>query len=171
AFISDRDGKRQIYLIAPAGGEAIQLTTVETSVSSMSWSPDGTSIAFTAADPETKARKEGKEKYGDYEVVQSDYSFTHLWTISVIPGTNEKKAEPVRLTEGSNFSVNGFSWSPDSKRIAFSAVKDPDLSSSATGDVYVIAVGDKSLKRIVDTAGPDGNRVGSRDGRETPCKA
>src|SRR5262247_3449039 len=26
AFISDRDGKRQIYLIAPNGGEAVQLT-------------------------------------------------------------------------------------------------------------------------------------------------
>src|SRR5215813_14301652 len=47
AFISDRDGKRQIYIIAPAGGEAIQLTNVETSISGMSWSPDGSSIAFT----------------------------------------------------------------------------------------------------------------------------
>jgi dipeptidyl aminopeptidase/acylaminoacyl peptidase len=166
AFISDRDGKRQIYIIAPAGGEAIQLTNVETSVSGMSWSPDGASIAFTAADQESKARKDRKERYGEYEVVQSDYSFTHLWTIGVPSVAIEKKAEPVRLTEGSSFSVNGFSWSPDSKRIAFSAAKDPDLSSSATGDVYVITVGDKSFKRIVDTAGPDGNPVWSPDGRQ-----
>ena len=166
AFISDRDGKRQIYIIAPAGGEAIQLTNVETSVSGMSWSPDGSSIAFTAADPESKVRKDRKERYGEYEVVQSDYSFTHLWTIGVPSGAIEKKAEPVRLTEGSSFSVNGFSWSPDSMRIAFSAAKDPDLSSSATGDVYVITVGDKSFKRIVDTAGPDGNPVWSPDGRQ-----
>jgi Tol biopolymer transport system component len=27
AFLSDRDGKRQVYLIAPTGGEAAQLTT------------------------------------------------------------------------------------------------------------------------------------------------
>src|SRR5262249_12028135 len=148
AFISDRDAKRQIYVIAPAGGEAIQLTSVETAVSGMSWSPDGNYIAFTAADPESKSRKERKEKYGEYEVVQSDYSFAHLWTIAVPSGASEKKSEPVRLTEGSSFSVNGFSWSPDSKRIAFSAAKDPDLSSSATSDVYVISVGDKSLKRI-----------------------
>ena len=166
AFISDRDGKRQIYVIAPAGGEAIQLTNVETSVSGMSWSPDGGSIAFTAADPESKARKDRKERYGEYEVVQSDYYFTHLWTIGVPSGAIEKKTEPVRLTEGSSFSVNGFSWSPDSKRIACSAAKDPDLSSSATGDVYVITVGDKSFKRIVDTAGPDGNPVWSPDGRQ-----
>src|SRR5215510_16263688 len=30
AFISDRDGKRQIYLISPGGGESRQMTKVET---------------------------------------------------------------------------------------------------------------------------------------------
>src|SRR5215471_13795290 len=32
AFISDRDGKRQIYLISPGGGESRQLTKGETGV-------------------------------------------------------------------------------------------------------------------------------------------
>ena len=35
AFVSDRDGKRQIYLIAPGGGEAAQLTTEENGVSAL----------------------------------------------------------------------------------------------------------------------------------------
>jgi dipeptidyl aminopeptidase/acylaminoacyl peptidase len=78
----------------------------------------------------------------------------------------DKRPEAVRLTEGSSFSVNGFSWSPDSGRIAFSAAKDPDLSSSATGDIYVLSVSDKGIKRIVDTKGPDGNPVWSPDGRQ-----
>src|SRR5438128_1138140 len=37
AFISDRDGKRQIYLIAPNGGEAVQLTSVQARVSKLRW--------------------------------------------------------------------------------------------------------------------------------------
>ncbi len=165
AFISDRDGKRQIYLIAPNGGESIQLTSVETGVSNHSWSPDGRRIAFTAADPESKTRKDRKEKYGEYEVVQADYTFTHLWMIDVPAEIKEKRPDPARMTEGSNFSVNGFSWSPDSGRIAFSAAKDPDISSSATGDIYVLSIADKGFKRIVDTRGPDGNPVLSPDGR------
>jgi dipeptidyl aminopeptidase/acylaminoacyl peptidase len=166
AFISDRDGKRQIYLIAPNGGEAVQLTSVETGVSTLSWSPDGRRIAFTAADAESKSRKDRKEKYGEFEVVQADYTFTHLWMIDAPAEVKDKKPEPVRLTEGSSFSVNGFSWSPDSGRIAFSAAKDPDLSSSATSDIYVLSVSDKGIKRIVDTKGPDGNPVWSPDGRQ-----
>jgi dipeptidyl aminopeptidase/acylaminoacyl peptidase len=104
AFISDRDGKRQIYLIAPNGGEAVQLTSVETGVSTLSWSPDGRRFAFTAGDAESKSRKDRKEKYGEFEVVQADYTFTHLWMIDAPAEVKDKKPEPVRLTEGSSFS-------------------------------------------------------------------
>ncbi|MEK6410935.1 MAG: S9 family peptidase [Acidobacteriota bacterium] len=166
AFISDRDGKRQIYLIVPNGGEAVQLTSIETGVNALNWSPDGRHIAFTAGNPESKARKDRKERYGDFEIVQTDYSFTHLWMIDAPAELKDMKPEPVRLTEGSSLSVNGFSWSPDSKRVAFSAAKDPDLSSSGTSDIFVLNVGDKAMKRIVETKGPDGNPLWSPDGRQ-----
>jgi dipeptidyl aminopeptidase/acylaminoacyl peptidase len=166
AFVSDRDGKRQLYMIAPNGGEALQLTTLETGVNGFAWSSDGRRIAFTAADPETKARKDRKEKYGEFEVVQDDYIFAHLWMIDVPADVKEKKIEPARLTNGSDYSVNAFSWSPDSSRIAFSAAKNPDISMSGTNDVYVLTVADKSIKRIVDARGPDSNPVWSPDGQQ-----
>jgi dipeptidyl aminopeptidase/acylaminoacyl peptidase len=166
AFISDRDGKRQLYIIAPNGGEALQLTSVETGVGGFNWSPDGKRIAFTAAEPESKARKERKDKYGEYEIVKGDYTMTHLWMIEVPVEAKEKRPEPLRLTEGTNFTVSGFNWSPEGERIAFSATKDPDLGSSYTADIYVLKVGDKSLKKIVDTKGPDNNPVWSPDGRQ-----
>src|SRR5206468_449361 len=121
AFVSDRDGKRQIYLISPAGGEAAQLTAEENGVGAIAWAPDGASIAFTSTGPDAKAKKDRKDKYGDFEVVGGDYSMSHLWLVKVpgeIPADPKKlpKAEP--LTSGEQFTVGAFSWSPDGKRIA-----------------------------------------------------
>jgi dipeptidyl aminopeptidase/acylaminoacyl peptidase len=174
AFLSDRpgqisgspEGKKQIYVIAADGGEARQLTKVETGVNIFAWSPDSKKMAFSADDPEPKAMKDRKEKYGDYEVVHADYNMAHLWTIDIPLDETASIPAAKRLTEGTTFSVGEFTWSPDGTRIAFSAQRDPDLISSETADIYVVTVGDSKVKKIVNTSGPDRNPQWSPDGKQ-----
>jgi dipeptidyl aminopeptidase/acylaminoacyl peptidase len=169
AFTSDRDGKRQIYIISPAGGEAAQLTAEDNGVGAIAWSPDGASIAFTSAGPESKAKKDRKEKYGDFEIIGGDYAMNHLWLVKVpaeISSDAKKlpKAEP--LTKGDQFSVGGFSWSPDGKRIAFSAGRDPDLGSQETEQLYVLDLADLHVRKLLDGPGPNSNPKWSPDGKQ-----
>ena len=171
AFLSDRpgqmagtpEGKKQLYVISAEGGEAQQVTKVENDVSAFEWAPDSKRIVFSMSDPDTKAMKDRKEKYGDYSVVHGDYQMTHLWLVEFSSGSSTP-AEPKRLTEGEQFSVGDFSWSPDGSRIAFSAQRDPDLISIGTADLYVIGVNDKVVRKIVSTPGPDRNPHWSPDG-------
>jgi dipeptidyl aminopeptidase/acylaminoacyl peptidase len=173
AFLSDRpgqipqtpEGKKQLYVISANGGEAQQLTKVENDVSDFDWAPDSKRIAFSMTDPEPKALRDRKDKYGEYSVVHADYQMTHLWTIEVSTG-NTLAAEPKRLTEGDKFSVGDLSWSPDGTRIAFSAQKDPDLISGETADLYVVTVSDRTVKKIESTPGPERNPKWSPDGKK-----
>jgi dipeptidyl aminopeptidase/acylaminoacyl peptidase len=164
AFLSDRETKRQIWTISPAGGEAIRLTNTENGVSAFKWSPDGKSIAFSASEPDPKEDKKRKETYGDYEVVKSDYAMSHLWVMAV--STPDK---PRRLTgdpDANVFTITGFSWSPDSRRIAFSAQHDPSPASSGSQDIYVIDAAGGKVRALVTTPGPDSNPIWSPDGKE-----
>ena len=173
AFLSDRpgqitgtpEGKKQLYVISANGGEAQQLTKAESDVNAFEWGPHSKRIAFSMTDPEPKTLKDRKEKYGEYSVVHTDYQMAHLWIVEV-PGGMAAAAEPKRLTEGDKFSVGEFSWSPDGTRIAFSAQKDPDLISSETADLYVVAVDGGAVKKIVSTPGPDTNPKWSPDGKK-----
>ena len=162
AFLSDRDGNQQIYVISPAGGEATQMTHFEGGVTQFEWSPDGKKIAFTSTGPESKVRKDRKDKYGDFEIVGGDYHLVHLWTLNV----DEEKPKPETLTSGTQFSVGAFNWSPDSKVIAFSAARDPDLSSGDTADIYTVRLSDKYVHKLVDTPGPDRDPIWSPDGSQ-----
>ncbi len=107
-----------------------------------------------------------EEKYGAVEVVEADHTMTHLWRVEVPADAPAKPPKAERLTEGDRFSVGAFSWSPDGKRVAFSAARNPNFSDADTADVYVLTVADKAVKKLVDTAGPDRNPFWSPDGKQ-----
>jgi dipeptidyl aminopeptidase/acylaminoacyl peptidase len=165
AFASTRIGdKNQLFVIRPEGGEAVQLTKTENGVGGYSWSKDGKTIAYTAGDVTTQQQKDRKEHLGDFEVVRKEYSFNHLWTLDVASAMKEPVAGEQR-TKGREFNVGGFSWSPDGKRIAFSATVNPDLINNGTSDIYVLELADNSVKKLVSQPGPDSSPRFSPDGR------
>src|SRR3954469_20160377 len=169
AFTSDRDGKAQIYIIGARGGEASQLTSEENGVIDFDWSPDGKTIAYLARPADSKGLRDRKDKYGEFEVIGGDYAMQHMFAVSVpdeVPSDPKQRPKPDVLTSGDKLTVNDLAWSPDSTRIAFTAARDPDLSSQDTADIYVVDVRNKAVKKLVDTKGPDRNPLWSPDGKQ-----
>ena len=164
-FTSSRaEGKNQIFAIRPDGGEAFALTDSETGVGSFEWSRDGQRIAFVVS-PESEARKNRDEMYGAFTVVRRDYTFRHIFTIDVEKAL-ESPVKGTQRTSGRDFNVGNFSWSPDGARIAFSATLNPDLTQRHTSDIYVLTLGDDSVRKIVSTPGSDRGPRWSPDGSQ-----
>lgn len=158
--------KPQLYVISPFGGEARQVTDFETGVERFKWSPDGRRIAFVAQDPESKQHKAREEKYGDFRIVDGDYTMSHLWVVDVPAPSDVSLPKPERITGGDTFTVGNFSWSPDGNQIAFDAPRDPALSDMGSADIYVVSLPAKTVRKIVSTSGPDTDPVWSPDGKE-----
>ncbi|HEX8233730.1 MAG TPA: S9 family peptidase [Caulobacteraceae bacterium] len=173
SFLSDRSGENQVYLIRAGGGEAVQLTKVAGGVSAYRWSPSGDRIAFIASDPEPASAAARSERSGGFEVLDSessasaDFARSHLWVIDVAGVAQRSQlSSPRRLTEGADFTINEFSWSPDGGRIAFSAVSDPTPKARASADLYVLDIRTGKVTKLVNTPGPDTYPVWSPDGRQ-----
>jgi dipeptidyl aminopeptidase/acylaminoacyl peptidase len=157
AFATDRDDKRQVYVIDPRGGEARKLTSVEDGVGSFAWAPDGKSIAFTSTDPKTEADKAREKKFGDFDVIGEGYRMSHLWVFDL---ATEKER---RLTSGA-FTVGQFNWSPDGTQIAFDHRINSANTSGATADISVVSVADGKVRPLVTQSGADVGPVWSPDG-------
>ena len=127
-FVSDRDGKRQIYRIALAGGEAERLTNADEGVNGFAWSPGGKEIAFTMLDPQSEAMKEREKRWGDIKIEDQDQRFTHLYVFDIAAKTAKQ------VTKG-NFVVGSFEWSPDGRTIAFDHRATSDPADSGTADI------------------------------------
>lgn len=158
-FISDRDGKRQIYRIALRGGEAERLTNTEEGVNSFGWAPGGGQIAFTTGDAPTEASKEREKRWGDIKIEDQDLRYTHLYVFDIAAKTSRQ------LTKG-NFVVGSFDWAPDGSRIAYDHRATSDPADSHTADISVVTLESGQSQAVVSQGGPDSNPRWSPDGSQ-----
>ena len=159
AFISDRDGKRQIYRIALQGGEAEKLTSVDDGVNSFAWSPKGNEIAFTMTDPVSNEMKEREKRWGDIKIEDQDQRYAHLYLLDIAAKTTKQ------LTRGT-FVVGSFDWSPDGRHIAFDHRNTSDPADGGTADISVILPSTGKSVVVVAQEGPDSNPRWSPDGTQ-----
>jgi dipeptidyl aminopeptidase/acylaminoacyl peptidase len=159
AFVSDRDGKRQLYRIAVAGGEAERLTSTEDGVGSFAFAPSGRQIAFTMQDAVADAMKEREQRWGDIKIEDQDQRYTHLYVLDL-----ESKSTR-QLTKG-NFVVGSFDWAPDSRRIAFDHRVTGDPADGGTADISVVSVDEGQVAILAALDGPDTTPRWSPDGSQ-----
>ncbi len=157
AFLSDRQDRRQIYVINRDGGEAQPLTNTTGSIGRFAWAPDATMIAFTVTESAEQARRTRERTWGDFRVIDADHRMAQLRVIKIDGGQSR------RLTEDA-FTVGAFAWSPDSTRIAFDHRVSPDPASSGTANISIVDVVDGAMRTVVGQAGPDSNPMWSPDG-------
>lgn len=180
---SDREDVPQVHLLPiDRPGEARRLTDLPRGVDAFAWSPDGRWLAVRsashAADRKEDARsrrKLGESKPG--EPPARDYRFfdrlgylensqgfighrtPHLWLIDATTGA-------ARRLSDFDSGIDGITWSPDSKRIAFTSglARNHDLWSRTR--VLSVDIESGDLTTIADD--PKGVYVGPRflpDGR------
>ncbi len=147
AFLSDRDGKRQIYLMPLDGGEPRKLTALKQGVGHRPvWSPDGQTIAFTAG-PEG----EKPDPKNPYRVTRFIYRFDGIGNLDAavqnIYIQPVSGGEPLQLTNDEQIN-HSMRWSPDGREILYLAGNDPDRPELFSAKLRVVNL-DGQIDEIV----------------------
>lgn len=133
AFISNRNGARNLYVIHSSGGEARPLTKSGKDVQTFAWSPDGSRIAFVMSD-EAEGEKNRKKTSLAYTYdVQT--TVNRLWVIEVHSPCAKAAAltgDDFCVKNGGDFGTSNveFDWSPDSQQIVFAYAPTAGLEHS-----------------------------------------
>ena len=152
AFISDRSGTNQVWLVPTSGGEAVKLTDMAKGVSNMVWSANGASLVFVAKEdkklPELRkgatARRITKLKYKFNGVGYYDNLYSQLWRVDL-------DGKVSRLTEG-DFDCSNPAPSPCGKYLAFVSNRNTD-ELKLLNDIWLLDLESQELRNLTMSQG------------------
>ncbi|OYY68482.1 S9 family peptidase [Sphingomonas sp. 28-63-12] len=179
AYFSAVDGQApQLFVRWMANGETARITGLPESPGSITWSPAGDRIAFVMTVPGTPttlgkapAKPEGAQWAEPLEVIDrvtyradgGGYikpGFDHLFVVAADGGA------PRQLTFGNVDDSGPLSWTPDGKRILFSAVRSADWEREpANSEVHALDIASGQLTTLTSRYGPDFAPTVSPDGK------
>ena len=162
AFVSDRNGRRQLYRLNVGGGEAERLTSGDEGVNGFAWAPDGSRIVYTMTDAVAESVKEREKKFGDIRIEDEDRRMAHLHLLT-LPAAAGGSISSKPLTSGA-FVVGSFDWSPDGRSIVFDHRVSSDPADGDSADISIVDVASSTRRTLVTQAGPDSNPRWSPDG-------
>ena len=156
AFLSDRDGAAQLYLLPMNGGEPQKLTDRKDRITEFRWSPDGARIALLMPDAKPAAEQARERDKDDARRVEKDERLARVWVLDVAT----RALTPLTTAA---WRISQIEWLPDGNRLI--AAADPTPASDRwTAGIFSIDVATGSATAIASPRGPFGGLAVSPNG-------
>ncbi len=166
AFVSNRDGSEDLYVIPANGAGEVRLTKTPEGEGTIAWTADGKQILFAvvsgdasrlyAIDPDGKNQRLIATVPGRAPTLSPDGKrlifMAGTWTATRLMVSNADGSNAKQINDGSSIAWNNH-WSPDGKRIAFTG-RGETLDSLV---VFVMNADGSGRRRVTRFAPAEGH--------------
>jgi dipeptidyl aminopeptidase/acylaminoacyl peptidase len=178
AYVSNSEGKPQLYVRWMDTGQTALVTNITSSPSSIAWSPDGKIIAFTMSVKSDEkpfkvsmpAKPKGAEWSESFQYItkaryQADGrgvlepAYTHIFVVPADGGTARQ------LSSGNYHHTGSLSWAADGQSIYFSANRSDNWEyEPGESNIYQLDLNGK-FTQITNASGSEANPIISPNGK------
>ena len=163
-FVSNRNGKNNLYCLNLAGGEAERLTDLKTGINDFKWSTTGNQIAFTSSDFETEEETGNKKSGNDWFFMNENFKQGRLHLLQL--NKKYKNGIPqITTLSKENRHINSFSWSPDDQWIAYAHAASGGVEDNTFCDISIIKISSGEVKVIANSSVGENQPLFSPDGK------
>jgi dipeptidyl aminopeptidase/acylaminoacyl peptidase len=184
AFLSDADGKPQIYIRWMDSGQTARITNLDQAPEAISWSPDGKMLSFSSlvlgkgphlADlPSPPAGAKWADPPAAYDRLVYRFNgtgylkpgFLQVFVVAADGGAPRQVSNGDFPNGGNELGFNRASWTPDGKCLLVSVNRHAESEHEfLDSEVYEFGVADGSVRALTNRKGPDDSPVISPNGK------
>ena len=174
AFLSDRDGQNQVFVISRQGGEAKKITSFEKGVSSFLWSPCGAKIWFNAdvLDGKTFTDTEEKDEQRRPQPYRATKMKYKMDGVGLLPQDRYRQIGMIDVESGevTQFTKGDYQYglhavSHDGQKLVIGVNRNENQDFDFRQPLYVVDVESKEETLLVDESGYFGDASFSYDDR------
>ena len=184
AYLSDTDGKQQLYIRWMDTGQTARVTNLDQPPDAIAWSPDGKMLSFSAlvlgkgphiADlPSPPSGAKWADPPAAYDRLVYRFNGTgylkpgymQVFVVSAEGGAPRQITNGNFPNGGNEFGPSRASWTPDGKFLIVSVNRHPESDHEYLDDeVYEFNVADGSLRALTNRKGPDNSPAVSPNGK------
>jgi dipeptidyl aminopeptidase/acylaminoacyl peptidase len=181
AYLSDADGKQQIYIRWMDSGQTARITNLEQSPDAINWSPDGKMLSFSSlvlgkgphladlpAPPSGAKWADPPSAYDRlvYRFNGAGYlkpGYMQVFVVSADGGAPRQVSNGNFPNGGNEWGPNRAEWTPDGKYLIISANRHAESEHAYFDSEFSVA--DGSLRALTNRKGPDNSPAVSPNGK------
>ena len=184
AYLSDADGKQQLYVRWMDTGQTARITNLDQAPDAINWSPDGKMLSFSSlvlgkgphvADlPSPPSGAKWADPPAAYDRLVYRFNgagylkpgYMQIFVVSAEGGTPRQISNGNFPNGGNEFGPALASWTPDNRYLIVSANRHPESDHAFfDSEVYEFSVADGSLRALTNRKGPDNSPTVSPNGK------